>query len=118
MANLPELPHAALPTFQQIRLYDDLSVLENVMVAGHASIRYSFVEAVFGFGRFSADERRTRSKAEYLLELMGLIETAAEKAESLPYGRPRQRRWPGLGTGTQASASRRAGGRNESQGND
>jgi len=77
-------------TFQQIRLYDDLSVLENVMVAGHASIRYSFVEAVVGLGRYSADERRTRSKAEHLLELMGLIDTAAEKAESLPYGRQRK----------------------------
>lgn len=77
-------------TFQQIRLYDDLSVLENVMVAEHASIQYSFVEAVVGFGRFSADERRIRSKAEYLLELMGLIDTATEKAESLPYGRQRK----------------------------
>lgn len=77
-------------TFQQIRLYDDLSVLENVMVAGHTSIRYSFVEAVVGLGRFSADERRIRARAEYLLELMGLIDTAAEKAESLPYGRQRK----------------------------
>jgi branched-chain amino acid transport system ATP-binding protein len=77
-------------TFQQIRLYDDLSVLENVMVAEHASIHYSFVEAVVGLGRFSADERRIRSRAEYMLELMGLIEVASEKAESLPYGRPRK----------------------------
>ncbi len=77
-------------TFQQIRLYDDLSVLENVMVAGHTSIRYSFVEAVAGLGRFSADERRIRARAEYLLGLMGLIDTAAEKAESLPYGRQRK----------------------------
>jgi len=77
-------------TFQQIRLYDDLSVLENVMVAGHTTIQYSFVEAVVGFGRFAADERRIRSKAEGLLELMGLIDTASEKAESLPYGRQRK----------------------------
>jgi branched-chain amino acid transport system ATP-binding protein len=77
-------------TFQQIRLYDDLSVLENVMVAEHASISYSFVEAVVGLGRFSADERRIRSRAEYLLELMGLIGVAAERAESLPYGRQRK----------------------------
>jgi branched-chain amino acid transport system ATP-binding protein len=77
-------------TFQQIRLYDDLSVLENVMAAGHAYIHYSFVEAVVGLGRFSAEERRLRSRAEHVLELMGLIDICGEKAESLPYGRQRK----------------------------
>ncbi|MBM4326905.1 MAG: ABC transporter ATP-binding protein [Deltaproteobacteria bacterium] len=73
-------------TFQNIRLYDDLTVLENVMVASHCSIRYSFVEAIVGLGRFRSDEQKIREKAEQLLRLMGLIHAAGEKASSLPYG--------------------------------
>lgn len=77
-------------TFQNIRLYEDLSVIENVMVACHASISYSIFEAVLGLGRFSADENRIRSKAEGLLELMGLMHMAQEKASALPYGSQRR----------------------------
>ncbi|MDQ7782395.1 MAG: ABC transporter ATP-binding protein [Desulfomonilaceae bacterium] len=77
-------------TFQNIRLYDDLTVVENVMVAGHASISYSFLEALIGWGRFARDERQIRESAEYLLELMGLIDMARDKADSLPYGSQRK----------------------------
>jgi branched-chain amino acid transport system ATP-binding protein len=77
-------------TFQNIRLYDDLTVVENVMVAGHASISYNFLEAIIGWGRFVGDEQRIRERAEYLLELMGLIDMARDKANSLPYGSQRK----------------------------
>ena len=77
-------------TFQSIKLYDDLTVIENVMVAGHASIRYSFIEAIFGLGRYGSDERRIRNQAEGLLELMGLMDVASDKARTLPYGRQRK----------------------------
>jgi len=77
-------------TFQQIRLYPDLTVIENVMVAGHSSIRYNFLEAVAGLGRFTRDERRIWSKAEHLLERVGLIDLAREKASALPYGSQRK----------------------------
>ncbi|MBI5572890.1 MAG: ABC transporter ATP-binding protein [Desulfomonile tiedjei] len=77
-------------TFQQIRLYSDLTVIENVMVAGHSSIRYSFVEAIAGVGRFTTDERRIREQAEHLLEVTGLIDVAKEKAQFLPYGNQRK----------------------------
>lgn len=77
-------------TFQSIKLYDDLSVIENVMVAGHASIRYSFLEGIFAIGRYSADERRIRLRARDLLALMGLSSMALEKAGNLPYGSQRK----------------------------
>lgn len=77
-------------TFQNIRLYEDLTVIENVMVAAHASVRYSILEAISGLGRFGADESRIRERAEYLLDLMGLLSSAMEKAGSLPYGRQRK----------------------------
>ncbi len=77
-------------TFQNIRLYTDLTLVENVMVAGHSAIRYSFMEALAGAGRFAYDEKQLRQKAENLLELMGLINMAGEKAQSLPYGSQRR----------------------------
>jgi branched-chain amino acid transport system ATP-binding protein len=87
----PRIARAGMArTFQNIRLYSDLTVLENVMVAGHALIRYSFIEAITGLGRFTADERRLRAKARQLLDLMGLLPFAGEKAQSLPYGSQRK----------------------------
>jgi branched-chain amino acid transport system ATP-binding protein len=77
-------------TFQNIRLYQDLTVIENVMVAAHSSVRYSVLEAISRLGRFHEDESRIREKAEYLLGLMGLMEFAEKRAGSLPYGRQRK----------------------------
>ncbi len=89
--NTPDIARFGIArTFQNIRLYDDLRVIENVMVAGHSSIRYSFIEAVVRIGRFGSDERAVREKAESLLELMGLQDLAGEKASSLPYGMQRR----------------------------
>ncbi|MGC8659945.1 MAG: ABC transporter ATP-binding protein [Desulfomonilaceae bacterium] len=77
-------------TFQNIKLYEDLSVVENVMIAAHSSISYSFAEAILGFGRFKPDESRISSKAIQLLELMDLKDFAFERANSLPYGNQRK----------------------------
>lgn len=77
-------------TFQNIRLYEDLTVIENVMVASHSSVRYTPFEAIVGLGRLRAEERRIRARAESLLETMGLIESAKDKAGSLPYGSQRK----------------------------
>ncbi|MBI4966356.1 MAG: ABC transporter ATP-binding protein [Desulfomonile tiedjei] len=77
-------------TFQNIRLYSDLTVRENVMVACHSWINYSFLEAVIGLGRFAGDEHRVLARAEELLEIMGLTQMRNEKASSLPYGSQRK----------------------------
>jgi branched-chain amino acid transport system ATP-binding protein len=87
----PQVARAGIArTFQNIRLYDDLTVTENVMVAGHAAIRYTFIEGVFGIGRFRSDEEKIYGKAGVLLEIMGLSSVANEKASSLPYGSQRK----------------------------
>ena len=87
----PRIARAGITrTFQQIRLYDDLTVVENVMVAGHSQIGYTIFEAIAGLGRFNRDERLIREKAEGLVERMGLIDMAAGKAQNLPYGSRRK----------------------------
>jgi branched-chain amino acid transport system ATP-binding protein len=77
-------------TFQNIKLYGELSVKENVMVAGHSAIRYSVFEAITGLGRYSRDEKLIKGRADELLEIMGLYEQRNDRADSLPYGSQRK----------------------------
>lgn len=77
-------------TFQNIRLYGELSVIENVMAAGHSQASYSIFEAMTGLGRRNRVERTLRDKAFRLLDLMGLADVALAKAASLPYGSRRK----------------------------
>jgi branched-chain amino acid transport system ATP-binding protein len=77
-------------TFQNIRLYGDLTVLENVMVAGHSRASYSIFEAMTGIGRRARVEKALKEKALHLLEMMGLEDLALDKADSLPYGSRRK----------------------------
>lgn len=87
----PRIAQAGITrTFQSIKLYEDLTVIENVMVATHSKIRYSFLEAIAGLGRFREDERRVERQAQELLNLMGLSDQAQEKAGVLPYGSQRK----------------------------
>lgn len=87
----PRIARAGIArTFQNIKLYEDLSVIENVMIAAHSSISYSFLEAIFGIGRYVREEASIKAKACELLELMNLGEFASERANSLPYGSQRK----------------------------
>jgi branched-chain amino acid transport system ATP-binding protein len=73
-------------TFQNIRLFRDLTVLDNVRTAldGHAC--YGALEALGRFGRFGGEERRTIAEAGELLALLKLDHLAGEAACNLPYG--------------------------------
>jgi branched-chain amino acid transport system ATP-binding protein len=77
-------------TFQNIRLFSDMTVLENVMTARHLRSRQWVADAVMGTGRHHAEERETRERAMALLEIFGLERFANETATSLPYGSQRR----------------------------
>jgi len=77
-------------TFQNIRLFRDLSVLDNVRTALDGHARYGAFEALARLGRFGADERRTIAAAQELLALLKLDHLAGEAASSLPYGLQRR----------------------------
>lgn len=77
-------------TFQNIRLFSDMSVLENVMVALHYSIRSSFWHAMLGLAAHRSEERRIRENSLGHLEEMGLLHLVSEKAGNLPYGQQRK----------------------------
>lgn len=77
-------------TFQNIRLFTDMSVLENVLVSFHYDIRAHFWEAMFGFPRYRREEARIRGESIEFLEDLGLAHLASEKAGALPYGQQRR----------------------------
>lgn len=77
-------------TFQNIRLFTDMSVLENVMTAQHLRTRQVLADAVLGTPRHHAEERETRELATELLTMFGLERLANEEAGALPYGSQRR----------------------------
>ena len=77
-------------TFQNIRLFGDLSVLENVMIGRHVRTRVGFVGALNPGGATGREERETRERARELLRFVGLGDVAAASARSLPYGDQRR----------------------------
>ncbi len=77
-------------TFQNIRLFKNLTVFENVLTACHMNASYSFAEAILRLPRFRIQEKALVAKAENLLEIMGLMGYRDLVANNLPYGLQRR----------------------------
>src|SRR5687768_2321362 len=77
-------------TFQNIRLFADLSVLDNVKVAFHRKQKAGVFSAMFRGRAHAAEEARIEAEAHELLEIFKLGDVAHEPASSLPYGRQRR----------------------------
>ena len=73
-------------TFQNIRLFSDMTALDNVKVGMHNEIKCSFLASLFHLPSYHKAEKRANSKALELLDFMGLKDMAYTKAGSLPYG--------------------------------
>lgn len=77
-------------TFQNIRLFKDLSVLDNVKVGLHNHHKYTTLEGVFRLPKYFKVEKEMDEKAMELLEVFGLKEEASTLASNLPYGKQRK----------------------------
>jgi branched-chain amino acid transport system ATP-binding protein len=77
-------------TFQNIRLFRDLSVLDNVRIAHFSQSRYSPLEALFHLGRHRREEERIIEHSRRLLAILKLEHLAGETAGSLSYGHQRR----------------------------
>ncbi|WP_413292601.1 ABC transporter ATP-binding protein [Bdellovibrio sp. HCB185ZH] len=77
-------------TFQNIRLFKNLTVLENVLIATHQHVEYGLMDALFQTKRFIKSEKDMTDKAMALLEVFSLQSKANEIASSLPYGQQRK----------------------------
>ncbi len=77
-------------TFQNIRLFSELTVLENVKIAFQSRVKYGLLEAVFRVGRYFKEENAIEAEARRLLSIFHLEGLADETAKNLPYGAQRR----------------------------
>ena len=77
-------------TFQNIRLFSQLSVLDNVKAGLHNHHKYTTLEGILRLPRFRAMEKEMDKKALELLDVFGLVDHANVTASNLPYGMQRK----------------------------
>ena len=77
-------------TFQNIRLFKDMPVLDNVKVGLHNKHHYTTVEGIFRLPRYRRVEKEMDEKAMELLSVFGLEKEAEYQAANLPYGKQRK----------------------------
>ena len=73
-------------TFQNLRLFGSMTVLENVMIGQHTRSKEGLFTAILGTDRFRREEDKIKSKAFEYLEFVGIQDYADTLAENLPYG--------------------------------
>lgn len=77
-------------TFQNIRLFKAMTVLENVKVAMHKNVRYGTIAAILRLPSYYSEEKWVEEKACELLKEVGLYSKRNEMATNLPYGEQRR----------------------------
>jgi branched-chain amino acid transport system ATP-binding protein len=92
---LPPKPHLVTKaglarTFQNIRLFANMTVLENVLVGRHTRTREGLMSAIIRGPGYHRAEARSRARATELLEFTGLADKADHLARNLPYGEQRK----------------------------
>ncbi len=77
-------------TFQNIRLFSELSVIDNVKIAYNMHVTYNLADAIVRDGKYLSEEEYITQKALELLKIFHLEEEAHEVAKNLPYGKQRR----------------------------
>jgi len=77
-------------TFQNIRLFKEMTVLDNVRIALNSDVRSSLLASLTHLGRYHSEERRLVEEAERLLDVFDLGAKKHELARNLPYGEQRR----------------------------
>lgn len=86
-----EINHAGIArTFQNIRLFKELTVLDNVKAALHSHYSYSTIEGILRMPRYFKMEKAMDERAMELLTVFGLEKECYYKASNLPYGKQRK----------------------------
>lgn len=77
-------------TFQNIRLFSDMSVIDNVRVGFHDSVRYSLFEGITRTGRFAKQEKELKERAMEILRVFDIDKEYQLLSSNLPYGKQRK----------------------------
>lgn len=76
-------------TFQNIRLFRDLTVLDNVRIAMHKNVKYGFLSSIFHLPSYQREEKKLIEESVELLKILKLDHKKDEYAKNLPYGEQR-----------------------------
>jgi len=77
-------------TFQNIRLFGSMSVIENILVGMHNQLKQNAFDTLFRSKKFNEEEKEAEAKASALMEYVGLKNVGNELAKNLPYGGQRR----------------------------
>lgn len=77
-------------TFQNIRLFSSMSVLDNVLIGLDNATKYTYLESIFRLPRYFSQEKKVKQKAVEILDFLGIAEYKDELATSLSYGQQRK----------------------------
>jgi branched-chain amino acid transport system ATP-binding protein len=77
-------------TFQNIRIFSNMSVIENILVGMHPHLKQSAVDSLFRLPSFKKEELAAEKEAEELMEYVGVKGVGNELAKNLPYGAQRR----------------------------
>lgn len=77
-------------TFQNIRLFSSMTVMDNVLIGLENDTRYTYFESILRLPRYFAQEKKVRRKAMEILDFLGIGDYAEELATSLSYGQQRK----------------------------
>lgn len=77
-------------TFQNIRLFREMTVLENIMVGFHNEQKYSLFDSIFKTPKYFSEEKRITDKSMKLLSIFGMEDKADSLAKNLSYGAQRR----------------------------
>ncbi len=80
----------AARTFQNIRLFKELSVIDNIKIAFHKDMKYSLLQGLLRMPMYWKEEKSIEEKAIDLLKIFNMEDTKDEKAKNLPYGKQRK----------------------------
>lgn len=82
--------HGIARTFQNIRLFKDISVEDNIKIAMNGQMKYSMMAGILRLPSYVKAEKEVHDRAMELLEVFGMQGSAQEKARNLPYGQQRK----------------------------
>ncbi|WP_454007742.1 high-affinity branched-chain amino acid ABC transporter ATP-binding protein LivG [Alcaligenes sp. Marseille-Q7550] len=77
-------------TFQNVRLFKKLTVLENLLVAQHQQLNAGFLAGLLNLGKYKRSEKQAKERAAQWLDFMGLTDMANREAGNLAYGHQRR----------------------------
>lgn len=77
-------------TFQNLRLFPNMQVIENVMVGDYHNQKYGFLDMMFRTRKFKEEERKATQQAVDILESIGMADKIDNYASDLPYGAQRR----------------------------